>query len=108
MPSYTAEMGHWADQLVDEIATKVGAHVDRDREQLLAAARAGAAEMEILTGQSFGQAKRNTVSIATFGLPFVELPGLLIGSEESPTGGWPIPNPVERDRATLVQVAQFT
>ena len=46
--------------------------------------------------------------ITTFGLPFVELPGLLIGSEESPGGLWPIPNPVERDRATVVQVAEVT
>jgi hypothetical protein len=101
-------MGHWADELVGEVAALVGADVDRDRERLLAATRAAVAELETLTGQSFRQAKQSTVSIATFGLPFVELPGLVIGSEESPTGIWPIPNPVERGRATVVQLAQFT
>ena len=60
--------------------------------------------METLAGQSFGQAKQNSVAVNTCGLPFVELPGLLIGSQQCPSGMWPIPNPVDRQRATVVQV----
>jgi hypothetical protein len=104
MPSYTAQVGHWAESLVHEVAARVPADVDRDR--VLAALRDAGARIEMLTGQSFGPPARNSVSIATFGLPFVELPGLLIGSEESSAGIWPIPNPVDRDRATIVQVAE--
>ncbi len=103
-PGYNAQVGHWSEFLVDEIAAQLPAGIDRDR--LLAAARRAGTEIEALTGQSFGPPTRNTVSISTFGLPFVELPGLLIGSEESPSGIWPIPNPVDRERATVVQVAE--
>lgn len=88
-PGYTAQVGHWADQLVDELAARFP-QIDRDR--LLAIARAAGTEIETLAGQSFGPAKRNSGSVNTCGLPFVELPGLLIGSEECPSGMWPIPN----------------
>jgi hypothetical protein len=81
-------MGHWEDLLVDELATRFP-HADRDR--LAALAQEAGTEIETLTGQSFGPAKQNSVSIDTFGLPFVELPGLLIGSQEGPSGMWPIP-----------------
>jgi len=104
MPSYTAQMGHWTEQLVDEVAARLGP--DTDRERLLAILRTVGAEMEMLAGQSFGEARRSSVSIATFGLPFVELPGLLIGSEESTDKIWAIPNPVDRQRATVVQVRE--
>jgi hypothetical protein len=77
-------------------------HADRDR--LAAIAQAAGTEIETLAGQSFGPAKQNSVAVNTCGLPFVELPALLIGSQECPTGMWPIPNPVDRQRATVVQV----
>ena len=95
-------MGHWADLLVDELAARFpGA----DRERLAALAQEAGTEIETLTGQSFGPAKQRSVSINTFGLPFVELPGLLVGSQQGPSGMWPIPNPVDQQRATVVQVA---
>jgi hypothetical protein len=97
-------VGHWAEFLVDDIAARLPADVGRDR--ILAAARRAGTAIETLTGQSFGWLTRKTVSIGTFGLPFVELPGLLIGSAESPVDIWPIPNPVDRERATVVQVAE--
>ena len=56
--------------------------VDRDR--LAAIAQAAGTEIETLAGQSFGPAKQNSVAVNTCGLPFVELPGLLIGSQEVP------------------------
>jgi hypothetical protein len=101
-PGYTARMGHWAELLVDELAARFP---DADRDLLAALAREAGTEIEALTGQSFGPAKQNSVSINTFGLPFVELPGLLIGSQQGPSGMWPTPNPVDRQRATVVQVA---
>jgi len=106
MPGYTAQMGHWAERFVDEVAGRVPADVDRHR--ILAALRTAGTQIETLAGQSFDPPKRSTVSIATFGLPFVELPGLLIGTEECPDSFWPVPNPVDRKRATVAQVAEFT
>ncbi|MGH3401324.1 MAG: hypothetical protein ACRDRJ_02225 [Streptosporangiaceae bacterium] len=94
-------MGHWDELVVDELAARFP-HADRDR--LAALAQAAGTEIETLAGQSFGPAKRNSVSVNTCGLPFVELPGLLIGSQECPSGMWPIPNPVDQRRATIVQV----
>jgi hypothetical protein len=90
---------------MDEVAAKLGPDVDRER--LSAVLRAAGSEIETLAGQSFGQAKRSKVSILTFGLPFVELPGLLVGSEESSLNLWPIPNPVDRQRATVVQLHEL-
>jgi len=103
-PGYTAQVGHWAEFLADDIAARLPAGVSRDR--ILATARRAGTEIETLTGQSFGPAKRNTVSVGTFGLPFVELPGLLIGTVEGPAPMWPVPNPVDRQRATVVQVLE--
>lgn len=99
-------MRHWAESLVDEVTARLPPGVDRCR--VLAALRDAGTRIETLTGQSFGPPVRNSVSVTTFGLPFVELPGLLIGSQDSPNGMWPIPNPVDRDRATVVQVAKVT
>ena len=48
--------------------------------RLAAIAQAAGTEIETLAGQSFGPAKQNLVAVNTSGLPFVELPGLLIGS----------------------------
>lgn len=94
-------MGHWADLLVDELAARFP-HTDRDH--LAALAQAAGTEIETLAGQRFGPAEQNSVAINTGGLPFVELPGLLIGSQQCPTGMWPIPNPVDRQRATVIQI----
>lgn len=84
---------------MDELAARFP-HADRDH--LAALAQAAGTEIETLAGQSFGPAKQNSVSINTCGLPFVELPGLLICSQECRSGMWPIPNPVDRQRATVV------
>jgi hypothetical protein len=105
MPGYTAQMGHWAEALVNEVAARLPA--DADRDVMLAALRATGDRIETLTGQTFGPPRRNTVSVTTFGLPFAELPGLLIGSQTGDAPMWPIPNPVDRDRATVVQVAEI-
>ena len=91
--------------LVDEVAARLPPDFDRDH--ILAALRTAGDRIETLTGQSFGPAKQNTVSVTTFGLPFVELPGLMIGSLEGAGPAWPIPNPVDQQRATVVQVAEF-
>ena len=99
-------MGHWAERFVNEVAARLPADVDRDR--ILAALQTAGTQIETLTGQSFGPPERNTLSVTTFGLPFVELPGLLLGSEESPGSFWPIPNPVDQHRATVAQLAEFT
>jgi hypothetical protein len=98
-------MGHWADVLVDDVAARLPVGIDRDR--VLAAARTAGAEIEMLAGHSLGPAKRHRVSINAFGMPFVEVPGLLIGSEEGPHNLWPIPSPVDRRRAFIAQVAEF-
>jgi hypothetical protein len=94
-------VGHWADLLVDELAARFP-HADRDL--LAAIAQAAGAEIETLAGHSFGPAKQQTAAIDTCDMPFVEVPGLLIGSQECPTGMWPVPNPVDQQRATVAQV----
>ena len=86
---------------MDELAARFP-HADRDL--LAAIAQAAGAEIETLAGHSFGPAKQQTAAIDTCDMPFVEVPGLLIGSQECPTGMWPVPNPVDQQRATVAQV----
>ena len=75
---------------------------------LLAAVQAAGTEIEMLAGQSFGPLKRHSVSTDTFGMPFVESPGILVGSEEGPSRRVAHPQPGgPRRRAFVAQVAEF-
>ena len=56
---------------MDEVTSRLPVGVDRGR--VLAALRDAGTRIETLTGQSFGPPMQNSVSVTTFGLPFVEL-----------------------------------
>jgi len=62
-------------------------------------------EIELLAGRSFQPARRKTSVFEPNGLPFVDLPDLLIGATEPIPGVWAIPDPVNPQMATVLQVA---
>jgi hypothetical protein len=105
MPSYTAPMGHWSESLVDEAAQQIGGNPDR-RVLMDLLAQAGR-ELEILSGRSFHPLRRTTSVIEPNGLPFVDIPDLQVGSMEPVVGAWAVPDPVNPQLATVLQVASL-
>jgi hypothetical protein len=105
-PPYTAQVGHWSESLVEEVARQVGGNPDRGMLKALLA-EAGH-EIEVLAGRSFQPARRMTSVIESNGLPFVDVPDLRGGSIESTQGPWAIPDPANPQLATVMQVTSLT
>ena len=96
-------MGHWSEDLVEELAQHLGGSPDRRLlvELLTEAGR----EIETLAGRSFQLARRATSIIYSCGLPMVDVPDLQVGSMETTAGPWEVPDPVNPKMATTLQVA---
>ncbi|MEV6891012.1 hypothetical protein [Kribbella sp. NPDC051137] len=95
-------MGHWSESLVDYVAQRVGGHIDLQTVED-AVSRAGH-EVEIMAGRSFHAPRLATETFEPKGMPFVALPDLIVGSHEAVDGIWPIPDPVDPQHATIMQV----
>jgi hypothetical protein len=97
-------MGHWSESLVDELAQEIDGDPDRDvlRDLL---AQAGN-EIDLLAGRSFHSLRRTTSVFEPNGLPFVDVPDMQVGSME-PVEAWAIPDPVNREIATVLQVSSL-
>ena len=96
-------MGHWSEDLVEEFAQRLGGNSDRLLlvELLAEAGR----EIDVLAGRSFQPPRRATASITSGGLPLVDVPDLQVGSMETTAGVWAVPDPVNPQMATTLQVA---
>jgi hypothetical protein len=103
MPSYTAQVGHWSEGLVDEAAKRIGGSPDR-RVLKDALAQVGR-EIDVLSGRGFHPLRRTTSVIEPNGLPFVDIPDLQVGSMEPVAGVWEVPDPVNGKIATVLQVS---
>jgi hypothetical protein len=102
-PLYTAQMGHWSESLVDELAQQVGGSPDRSLLMDLLA-QAGR-ELDVLFGRGFHPLRRTTSTFEPNGLPFVDVPDAHVGSLEAAVGVWEVPDPVNREMATVLQVS---
>jgi hypothetical protein len=87
---------------MDEAAQKIGGNPDR--QVLMAALIQAGREIEVLAGRSFHPARRATSVIESNGLPFVDVPDLLVGSMEPVEGVWAVPDPVNNHLAAVLQV----
>ena len=96
-------MGHWSESLVDELAQQVGDSPDR-RVLMDLLAQAGH-ELEVLSGRSFRPLRRTTSIFEPHGLPFVDVPDVQVGSLEAVVGVWEIPDPVNSEMATVLQLS---
>ncbi|MFJ6530338.1 hypothetical protein [Streptomyces longwoodensis] len=96
-------MGHWSEDLVDELAQRLGGSPDRRvlEERLAQVGR----EIEVLSGRSYRPLRRTTSAIEPNGLPFVDIPDLQVGSMEPGAGAWEIPDPVNPQMATVLQLS---
>lgn len=95
-------MGHWSESLVDEAVQQIGG--SPDRRVLVDLLAQAARELEVLSGRSFHPPRRTTSIFESNGLPFVDIPDLLIGSMEPVVGAWAVPDPVNSQLATVLQV----
>jgi hypothetical protein len=96
-------MGHWSESLVDEAAQQIGGEPDRDVLMDLLA-KVGR-EMEVLSGRSFHSVRRMTSVFEPNGLPFVDVPDMQVGSMGPVAAVWEVPDPVNRQMATVLQVS---
>jgi len=96
-------MGHWSESLVDELAQQVGGSPDRSLLMDLLA-QAGR-ELDVLFGRGFHPLRRTTSTFEPNGLPFVDVPDAHVGSLEAAVGVWEVPDPVNREMATVLQVS---
>jgi hypothetical protein len=102
-PLYTAQMGHWSESLVDELAQQVGGSPDRSLLMDLLA-QAGR-QLEVLSGRGFHPLRRATSIFEPNGLPFVDVPDAHVGSLKAAVGVWEVPDPVNCEMATVLQVS---
>ncbi|WP_137993410.1 hypothetical protein [Streptomyces vilmorinianum] len=95
-------MGHWSEGLVNEAAKLIGGNPSRQvlTDMLAQAGR----EIEVLTGRSFQPLRQSTSVIEPNGLPFVDIPDMQVGSMEPGAGAWEVPDPVNSEIATVLQV----
>ena len=61
-------------------------------------------EIDTLAGRSFHPLRRATAIIDSGGLPLVDVPDLQVGSMEATEGPWAVPDPVNPQIATTLQV----
>ncbi|MFF8995160.1 hypothetical protein ACF09H_35575 [Streptomyces sp. NPDC014983] len=96
-------MGHWSEGLVNEAAKLIGGNPSRQvlTDMLAQAGR----EIEVLTGRSFQPLRQSTSVIEPNDLPFVDIPDIQVGSMEPGAGAWEIPDPVNSEIATVLQVS---
>jgi hypothetical protein len=105
IPTYTALVGHWSEGLVDEAVQLIGG--DPDRAALTEVLSRAAHEVEALSGRSFRPARRTTSVFESNGLPFVDVPDMQVGSMEPVPGVTAIPDPVNNQMATVLQLASL-
>ncbi|WP_433890373.1 hypothetical protein [Streptomyces sp. CA-111067] len=96
-------MGHWSESLIDEAAQLIGGSPDRElvKDALAQAGR----EIDLLSGRSFHPLRRTTSVFEPNGLPFVDVPDLQVGSIEPGARVWEVPDPVNPQMATVLQVS---
>ena len=102
-PLHTAQMGHWADDLVPEVKQRLGITGDEQDAKVLAAARIAESEIELLAGRQF-IFHHATLRFDSGELPFVPVPDLQIDSMQATAECWPIPDPVQPQRSSILQV----
>lgn len=98
-------MGHWSDFLLGEMDRQFGGTIDHD---VLADLLSQAGhEVDVLAGRAFNPAQQKHSIFEPNGLPFADLPDLLISATAPLEGAWAIPDPVDPTHAAVLQLAAF-
>jgi hypothetical protein len=109
MPFYTARVGHWSDGVFEQVAREVSIDTEADAERLREVVKRVAAEIEILAGRRFGVSEQKSLTFLAQIFPFADVPDLQVGSPHvwDDGLGWPIPDPMNPDLATVVQLKRL-
>lgn len=106
-------MGHWSESedLLEEARQRIAREPGRPQptlEELAPFVREAAQEIELLAGRTFGPPRTATRIFESDGLPFIEVPDLLLGSEgELAPDVHPIPDPVRPTLALALQTGRW-
>ena len=93
------------DEVTREVAQRGGGSPDR---RLLTDLLAQVGnELDVLSGRSFRPARRTTSVFEPNGLPFVDVPDMQVGSMDPGAGAWAIPDPVDSQMATVLQIGSL-
>jgi hypothetical protein len=98
-------MGHWADLLLPEVKQRLGVSGDKQDAEILAYCRQAQAEIELLAGRQFSP-RSVALQFDSGGLPFVAVPEMQIGSMQATSECWPIADPTQPGRSSVLQVSQ--
>ncbi|WP_190019774.1 hypothetical protein [Streptomyces hiroshimensis] len=96
-------MGHWSEGLAEETAKLIGG--SPGRHMLIDVLGRVGREIDVLSGRSFQPLRRTTSVIEPNGLPFADIPDAQVGSLEPEAGAWEVPDPVNGEIATVLQVS---
>lgn len=106
-------MGHWSESedLLEEARQLIARGPGRPQptlDELAPLLRKAAQEIELLAGRTFSPPRTATRIFESDGLPFIEVPDLLLGSEgELPPDVHPIPDPVRPTMAFSLQTGRW-
>ena len=100
-------MGHWSEDLAEDLAEELAQRlkVSPDRRLLVELLAEAGSEIDALAGRNFRPLQRATAIIDSGGLPLVDVPDLQVGSMETTAGAWAVPDPVNPQMATTLQVS---
>lgn len=98
-------MGHWSESLIEELDQDLREGVDR--QTLVDILGKVGRELDVLTGRSFDPLRRGTSTFEPNGLPLVDVPDLRVGSVEGAADVWEVPDPVNPEIATVLQVSSL-
>jgi hypothetical protein len=106
-PTDTVQMGHWADDLLDGLKAHLRIESDGRDDELRQTLRLSQGHLELLAGRSFGEIRHLNMRWKPNGLPFVDIPDLLVASYTDQEGGWAIPDSLNPSVAMVMQVGTF-
>lgn len=95
-------MGHWSDDLRDEVLEQLGPGVDR--QTAIDALAFTGREVDILSGRTFQGVQQSTTEFEPNGLPFVDVPNVHVGSLQSARDIRAIADPVNPEHAEVMQL----
>ena len=95
-------MGHWSENLVEEIAARVDPAADR--EELRVIAREAARQIEMLAGRDFSSRGRASMTIYGGQMPFVDMPDAQAPTIDADHAVWPIEDLHTPGMSSILQV----
>lgn len=102
-PRNTDQVGHSVDRRPSDVEARLGGTRYESDGVVDANLRRAQQALELLAGRGFANGREATLRFDSGGLPFVEVPDLVVARSTASDHYWPIPDPV---RPTVAQIVQ--